>query len=88
MKIERKNGYIFLTIENAKERGNEGDAEAWNFTRGIHGDGDDTKEWVNAGDLWGYLQELYILEEGGYGIIMADDQFTGKELEEIETKRR
>ena len=86
--IERKNGYIFLTIKNVEEKGDEGDAEAWNFTRGIYGYGEDMIEWENAGDLWGYIQELYILDEGGYGIIIKEEQFTDEKLKEIETKRR
>ena len=84
-KIERKNGYIFLNVVSSDEDAYY--AEAYNFSKGIFGYGDDMRDWENHGDLWGHIKEMYLKEDGRYSIAIAEEQFTANELEEIETKR-
>ena len=88
MGIERKDGYIFFEVVNRDDEEMEY-AQAYNFTRNIFGYGDDMRDWENAGDLWGAIQEMYILDmdEGkdmvGYGIVMSDNQFTSAQITTI-----
>ena len=87
--------YLFVTISNIEEAGDENDADAWNFTKEKLGSGVDTIDWDNAGDLWGGIIDICILDPDydeirygttkiGYGITMAIDQFTTEKLRKIE----
>ena len=76
--ISRENGYLFLNVMTDGEY-----IEAYNFTRGICGYGDDMRDWGNAGDLWGDIAEGSPLIDGGYAVSLGEEQFTKKEIKEI-----
>ena len=81
MKIERKDGYIIFEVVN-RDCDKMEYAQAYNFTRNIFGYGDDMRDWENAGDLWGQIDDIDQIE-CMYSIAMAEEQFTAKELGEI-----
>ena len=85
MSYKREDGLIFLDVACGEEDLEY--AEAYNFTRGHLGYGDDMRDWENAGDLWGEILEFGIYNQGavvGCSIIMDEKQFSAEELEEIE----
>ena len=85
MEFERKNGYLFLEVVSSDEDAYY--AEAYNFSKEIFGYKNDMQNWENHGDLWGHIKEMYLKENGRYSIVIAEEQFTMNELEEIEKKR-
>ena len=82
MEIKRKEGYIFFEVINRDDAEIEY-AQAYNFTRRIFGCGDDMRDWENAGDFWGQIEDIDKIE-CRYSIAMDDEQFTEEELDKIE----
>ena len=77
-RISRENGYVFLDVLTDGEY-----IEAYNFTRGICGYGDDMRDWENSRDLWGDIAEASCLANGGYAISVEEEQFTEEQIKEI-----